>query len=121
MTTQNPGGFFGITQLGAPNPLQAGLVSALGLNVFSDEEFECAFAKMDKDGSGTITPDEVEDLLYCTYGFPPLEDEVAMFMSEFDINADGKVTLEEFKATLCRMRAKMAEKAGTAKEYTSFT
>ena len=44
MTTQNPGGFFGITQLGAPNPLQAGLVSALGLNVFSDAEFEHAFA-----------------------------------------------------------------------------
>jgi len=29
--------------------------------------------------------------------------------------------LEEFKATLGRMRAKMNEKAGTAKEYTSFT
>ena len=76
---------------------------------------------MDKDGSGTITPDEVEDLLYHTYGFPPLEDEVAMFMSEFDVNQDGKVTLEEFKSTLCRMRAKIGEKAGNAKEYTSFT
>ena len=76
---------------------------------------------MDKDGSGTITPDEVEDLLYTTYGFPPLEDEVAMFMSEFDINQDGKVTLDEFKATLGRMREKMNEKAQTAKEYTSFT
>ena len=41
---------------------------------------------MDKDGSQTITPDEVEDLLYETYGFPPLEDEVAMFMAEFDLN-----------------------------------
>ena len=120
-TNQNPGGFFGITQLGAPNPLQAGLVSALGLNVFSDEEFCAAFKKMDKDGSGTITPDEVEDLLYCTYGFPPLEDEVAMFMSEFDLNQDGKVTYEEFSFTLSRMREKMNDKAGKAKEYTSFT
>ena len=86
MVNNNPGGFFGITQLGAPNPLAAGLVSALGLSVFSDEEFEAAFLKMDRDGSGAITPDEVEDLLYATYGFPPLEDEVAMFMAEFDLN-----------------------------------
>ena len=76
---------------------------------------------MDRDGSGTITPDEVEDLLYATYGFPPLEDEVAMFMSEFDLNQDGKVTYEEFTCVLQRMRAKMNEKAGKAKEYTSFT
>jgi hypothetical protein len=41
--------FFGITSLGPPNPLQAGLSSALGLNVFSDEEFEAAFLRMDKD------------------------------------------------------------------------
>jgi hypothetical protein len=35
---------------------------------------------MDKDGSQTITSDEVEDLLHETYGFPPLEEEVEMFM-----------------------------------------
>lgn len=96
--------FFGITQLGPPQPLAAGLTSALGLTVFSDEEFNAAFMKMDKDGSGTITPDEVEDLLFETYGFPPLEDEVAMFMSEFDLNNDGKVTFEEFNKTLGSMR-----------------
>ena len=112
--------FFGITALGPPNPLQAGLTSALGLTVFSDEEFEAAFHKMDKDGSGTITPDEVEDLLYETYGFPPLEEEVAMFMNDFDLNKDGKVTLEEFKLCLTRMREKMNEKSKQAKEYTSF-
>ena len=65
--------FFGITALGSPNTFQSNLVSALGINVFSDEEFEKAFLKMDKDGSGGITPDEVEDLLFQTYGFPPLE------------------------------------------------
>ena len=112
--------FFGITSLGPPNPLQAGLTSALGINVFSDAEFEAAFTKMDKDGSGAITSDEVEDLLYETYGFPPLEEEVAMFMTEFDTNQDGKVTKDEFLTTLNKMRAKMADKAKTAKEYTSF-
>ena len=59
---------------------------------------------MDKDNNGSITPDEVEDLLTETYGFPPLEDEVKMFMDEFDLNQDGRVTLEEFKSALIRMR-----------------
>ena len=68
--------FFGITALGPPNPLQSGLVNALGINVFEEEEFEAAFQKVDKDKSGFISPDEVEDLLFQTYGFPPLEDEV---------------------------------------------
>ena len=113
--------FFGITQLGPPQPLAAGLTSALGLTVFSDEEFQAAFYKMDKDESGCITPDEVEDLLFETYGFPPLEDEVAMFMSEFDLNHDGKVTFEEFSNTLCRMREKCASNSKKATEYTSFT
>ena len=79
-----------------------------------------AFQKMDKDGSGTITPDEVEDLLFETYGFPPLEDEVAMFMQEFDVNHDGKVTFEEFQQTLGRMREKTAQAGKKATEYTSF-
>ena len=111
--------FFGITALGPPNSFQSGLVNALGINVFDDAEFEAAFIKMDKDGSGTITPDEVEDLLTETYGFPPLEQEVEMFMEEFDLNKDGKVTLEEFKSALTRMREKMNEKAKSATEYTS--
>ena len=111
--------FFGITALGSPNTFQSNLVSALGINVFSDEEFERAFLKMDKDGSGGITPDEVEDLLFQTYGFPPLEQEVEMFMEKFDLNQDGKVTLEEFKKALVVIREEMKKKSGTATEYTS--
>ena len=110
---------FGITALGPPNSFQAGLINALGINVFDDSEFEAAFARVDKDGSGAITPDEVEDLLTSTYGFPPLEEEVAMFMEEFDLNNDGKVTLEEFKSALTRLREKMNNKAKNATEYTS--
>ncbi len=44
--------------------------------MFNDEEFKAAFDKVDKDQSGYITSDEVESLLFETYGFPPLEDEV---------------------------------------------
>ena len=103
--------FFGITSLGPPNNFQTSLVSALGINVFSEEEFLQAFAKVDKDNSGFITPDEVEDLLQTTYGFPPLEEEVELFMQEFDLNADGKVSQEEFVATLGRMKKMMEQKS----------
>lgn len=48
----------------------------VGLKVFSEEEFKSSFDKCDKDGSGYITANEVEDLLFETYGFPPLEEEV---------------------------------------------
>ena len=75
-----------------------------GITVYSDEEFEEAFKRVDRDNSGFITSNEVEELLYETYGYPPLEEEVKMFMEEFDANHDGKVSLEEFKNALNRMR-----------------
>ena len=72
--------FFGITALGPPNQFKSALVNALGINIFSDEEFKASFLRFDKDRSGYITQDEVEQLLFDVYGFPPLEDEVNMFM-----------------------------------------
>lgn len=111
--------FFGVTALGPPNTFQANLCNALGINVFSDAEFEAVFHRVDKDKSGTITPDEVEELLTETYGFPPLEEEVKMFMEEFDLNNDGRVTMDEFKSALTRMRNKTAEKAAAGREYSS--
>ena len=111
--------FFGITALGPPNVFKTSLVNALGLTVYSDEEYEAAFARVDKDGSGAITKDEVEELLYETYGYPALEEEVQMFMDDFDANSDGKVTLDEFKAGLARMREKLTEKKEVAVEYKS--
>ena len=112
--------FFGVTQLGVQNSFKSSLVNALGFSVFSIEEYEAAFKKLDKDGSGFITPDEVEDLLFETYGFPPIEEEVELFMKEFDLNEDGKVSWEEFQLSMNRIKDKMDEKALKAKEYTSF-
>lgn len=92
--------YFGITALGAPNSFQAGLVSALGINIFSEEEFRAVFKRMDRNGDGSISVNEVEDMLHDVYGFPPLEEEVQMFMTRFDSNQDGRVTWEEFLSTL---------------------
>jgi len=40
-------------------------------------------------------------------------------MDEFDLNNDGRVTMEEFKSALTRMRQKMDEKAQQGREYGS--
>ena len=111
--------FFGITALGPPNIFKSSLVNALGkfililldnsnlfpgLNVYSEEEFVAAFKKVDRDNSGYITANEVEELLFETYGYPALEEEIKMFMDDFDQNCDGKVSLEEFCSTLKRLK-----------------
>ena len=41
-------------------------------------------------------------------------------MEDFDSNHDGKVSREEFKAALGRMREQLAGKDDAAKEYTSY-
>ena len=95
-------------------------LSFIGINVYSDQEFEDAFKRVDRDNSGYITSNEVEELLYETYGYPALEEEIKMFMEEFDSNHDGKISLEEFKSALLKMRESLSGKDEAAKEYTSF-
>ena len=41
-------------------------------------------------------------------------------MEDFDANHDGKVSREEFKCALQRMRGQLEGKKDSAKEYTSF-
>ena len=103
-------------------PLNPNNISTIliGINVYTDEEFEEAFKRVDKDSSGFITSNEVEELLYETFGYPALEDEIKLFMDEFDANNDGKVSLEEFKAALTRMRTQLDTKKDCGKEYKSF-
>ena len=48
--------------------------------------------------------------MYETYGYPALEEEIKMFIEYFDLNHDGKVTLDEFKTALKNMREQLHEK-----------
>lgn len=112
--------FFGITALGPQNSFQTHLINAIGLNVFTPEEFKAAFYKIDKDQSGYIDVSEVRSLLKETYSMDPLEEEVEMFMEEFDANRDGRVTWEEFVSALHTILADLESRAKRAREITSF-
>ena len=51
--------FFGLTSLGPPSAFQAAAIDYLDITLFTEAEFESAFKRVDKDGSGAITPNEV--------------------------------------------------------------
>ena len=51
--------FFGITALGPQNSFKCDLVNAIGLTMFTLEEYKEAFDRIDTDHSGFITVDEV--------------------------------------------------------------
>ena len=108
---------FGITALGPPSSFQSGLTSALGINVFSVEEFEETFRRYDKQGNGCVATCDVEDLLHDTYGFPPLEDEVTMFTSRIE---GDHVSWDQFRSLLEEMKASTQKKALSATEYQSW-
>ena len=48
-----------------------------------------------------------------------MDEEVEMFMKEFDVNQDGKVSWDEFINSMDRIKGKMDQKATEAREYTS--
>jgi hypothetical protein len=112
--------FFGITSLGPQNSFKTHLLNAIGLSIFSLEEFRTAFERVDRDQSGYIEVDEVSNLLRETYGVEPLEEEVQLFMFEFDSNSDGRISWEEFVGALERIRGDLDAKSKRAVEVTSF-
>ena len=58
-------------------------------------------------------------MLFETYGYPALEDEIKMFMEFFDENHDGKISMDEFKSALLKMRESLSNKNNAGCEYTS--
>lgn len=112
--------FFGITALGLQNPFESRLLNAIGLKLFTHEEFKSAFDRLDADHSGYIELREIRTLLEATYGMPPLDEEVDMFMLHFDENKDGKISWEEFTQAVDAMLEYLNEKAKNATEVRSF-
>ena len=64
-------------------------------NLLQDEKLKAAFAVYDKDGSGSISTDEIKEVL--GVGGNISEEVWAQIVSEIDENGDGEVSFEEFK------------------------
>lgn len=59
---------------------------------------EKLFARLDKNGDGIIEAYEVAD----EFRGKAIPEEVAVFMAQFDVNGDGKITKEEAYSTLSK-------------------
>jgi serine/threonine-protein phosphatase with EF-hands len=68
--------------------------------VHNHETLQCIFEKIDKDNSGSITPQEFKEA--CSFAFEKLgvkftQNEINHFIDEMDYNKDGLIDLQEFK------------------------
>jgi len=87
------------------------LAAVIDHRVYSQEDLcRAAFKLFDKDGDGTLSPEEVQAILgegtFCEgMGVDCVED-VAHIMSEVDTNGDGSIDFEEFMAMMRKAEAR---------------
>jgi len=62
--------------------------------------YEEDFAKFDADGDGFLRKEEVEALLQFQMGKKPTSLQLEQYFDELDLNEDGKVSLEEYVASV---------------------
>ena len=71
------------------------------------DEIATAFSVFDKDGSGTLTVDELIGVLTSpATGTPMTEREAKAFIGKFDTDKNGTLDLQEFTDAMCKPRAK---------------
>jgi len=68
--------------------------------VLSKEKLEATFKMFDKDGSGTISAEEIKNVLGVTFSDQKALDAV---IKEVDINGDGEISLVEFKEMMVKL------------------
>lgn len=63
-------------------------------------EFREIFNLVDKDGGGTITKDELGELMD-TLGIETTAEELELMINEIDSSGDGHIDFEEFVEVIC--------------------
>ena len=69
-------------------------------DLISNEKLKAAFRLFDKDGSGTISPEEIRKVL----GINSSDKHLAELVAEIDENGDGEIQFDEF----CNMMKRLA-------------
>ncbi|PRW33551.1 calcium-dependent kinase [Chlorella sorokiniana] len=90
------------------------LASTVNLALLEREEV-CmkAFAKLDKDGNGTLTADEVAEAMGCTGRMS--EQEVRDVIARYDVNGDGIIDYSEFLKMLRESDPELRKASSTLK------
>lgn len=63
-------------------------------NMLSNNKLETAFKMFDKDGGGSISTDEIKQVL--SFGQTLDEDVIQTIIKQVDENGDGEISFEEF-------------------------
>ena len=69
-------------------------------DLITNEKLKAAFRLFDKDGSGTISPDEIRKVL----GINSSDKHLNKLIAEIDENGDGEIQFDEF----CKMMKRLA-------------
>jgi len=70
-------------------------------NLLQDEKLKAAFKVYDKDNSGSISTDEIKEVL--GVGANISEEVWKQIVNEIDENGDGEVSFEEFKMMMVQL------------------
>jgi len=63
-------------------------------NLLSNNKLQTAFKMFDKDGGGSISIDEIKQVL--SFGQTLDEDVIAQIIKQVDANGDGEISYDEF-------------------------
>ncbi|KAJ2355702.1 hypothetical protein GGF43_002530, partial [Coemansia sp. RSA 2618] len=67
------------------------------------DEYKAAFAMFDKDGNGSISPEELRDVMQ-TLGSNPKEEDLRDMINEVDVDGNGTIDFEEFMMMMERQQ-----------------
>jgi len=71
-------------------------------SLLTSDKLQAAFKMFDKDGSGTISTDEIKTVL--SFGKTLDEEVIQEIIAQVDQNGDGQISFEEFSAMMRRLQ-----------------
>lgn len=114
--------FFGLTAFGPESLVKSTLVNSNGFTLYFDSDYQRAFNEMTKKNQkNTIQVKDLKELMTLTMGFPPLDEEVAIFKKFSGKQSEEDcLTWPEITEILNAIRNNLNEIASKSTKYQSF-